>query len=114
MKIAIPTNDRETIAVHTGRAKEFYFCTIERNAIQEDHFESNQHTCKPHKPENLEWIHDDLVNQVHDAQLVVYYAMGKHLRDALSKANIRIEKAQQIKLSDIVQDVIKEFGQNID
>jgi predicted Fe-Mo cluster-binding NifX family protein len=29
MKIIIPTNDRETIAVHTGRCKEFGFYEIE-------------------------------------------------------------------------------------
>ena len=33
MKIAIPTNDRKTIAAHTGKCKEFAFFEIENGIM---------------------------------------------------------------------------------
>jgi len=44
MKIAIATNDRETIARRTGRAKEFAFFEIDENGnIVDVYYEENQH-----------------------------------------------------------------------
>ena len=34
MKIAIPTNDRKTIAAHTGKCREFAFFEIENGKLK--------------------------------------------------------------------------------
>jgi predicted Fe-Mo cluster-binding NifX family protein len=44
MKIAIPTNDRKTIAAHTGKCREFAFFEIENGKLISEKFEENLHT----------------------------------------------------------------------
>ena len=49
MKIAIPTNDRKTIAKRTGRATEFAIYHIKNNEIQEVAFIKNTHSHDDHR-----------------------------------------------------------------
>ena len=44
MKIAIPTNDRKTIAAHTGKCKEFAFFEIVDGKLVSENFEENLHS----------------------------------------------------------------------
>ena len=108
MKVAIPTNDRKTIAVHTGRANEFLFCVVENGAITNQYFETNQHTCRPHNShESPEEMHEDLLQQLGDVNKVMYYAMGKHLRESLKHANIEIERSKQVELREILSNLVQ-------
>ena len=44
MKIAIPTNDRKTIAAHTGKCKEFAFFVFFNGNVVSTKYEVNAHS----------------------------------------------------------------------
>lgn len=110
MKIIIPTNDRKTIAVHTGRCKEFGFYEIENgNVISKDfipnpHEHQDEGCCANHSGEH-QHNHKELVELFSKADLLVYYAMGKRLRDELEVNNIPFQKASSINLPEILQQI---------
>ena len=124
MKIAIPTNDRISIAKRTGRASEFAFYTIENGAIksvtykknthnhndhdrneghhgkQEDH-NDNKHT---HKHE--EHSHDDLLEVLTDIDLILVRAVGKYMRKTLQKGDFDYKLVKIDVISEILEDYL--------
>lgn len=114
MIIAIPTNDRQTIAVHTGRCKEFALFEIENGKLVSQNFETNTYfhendkgCCGRHSGEYHQHNHDDIVTIISKADKLLYYAMGKRLRNELTEKNIHFEKAKYIYLDEILNDFYK-------
>ena len=107
MKIIIPTNDRKTIAAHTGRCEEFALFEVENGNITKETFEPNTHHCGNHgkKDPEHECKHDELMKQFSKADIVGYYSMGKNLRSDLEEHQINFQKAKSIHLREIVQEL---------
>ncbi|WP_434978876.1 NifB/NifX family molybdenum-iron cluster-binding protein [Daejeonia sp. YH14] len=109
MKIIIPTNDRETIAVHTGRCQEFAFYEKENGKIITKAFIKNPHKhndegcCAQHSGEH-QHNHKELVELFSKAELLIYYAMGKRLRDELEENHISYQKASSVNIEEILQE----------
>ena len=95
MKIVIPTNDRKTVAAHTGKCKEFAFFEIENGKVISTNYEVNSHShhhgescCGRHSEEKQQHNHKDLIEIISKADLLLYFGMGKGLREDLDKENI--------------------------
>lgn len=114
MKIIIPTNDRETIAVHTGRCKEFGFYEIENGNMVLESFVPNPHQhqdedcCRTHSGEHCHDGHSELVELFSKGDLLMYYAMGKRLRTELKNNEIPFEKASFVNIQEIIDAVLKQ------
>ena len=113
MKIIIPTNDRKTIAAHTGRCKEFGFYEIENGNMVSESFVPNPHQhqdegcCRTHSGEQHH-DHRELVELFSKGDLLMYYAMGKRLRTELMDEGIPFEKASSVNISEIIDVVLKQ------
>lgn len=114
MIITIPTNDRETIAVHTGRCREFAFYEIEEGKIISEAFKENLHAenhgdscCGRHENNGQKHSHAEILKLLEDTDLLFYYAMGKGLRDELSDNLIPFEKAKHVNIDEILKDFIQ-------
>ncbi len=108
MKIAIPTNDRVTLADRTGRAKEFAILEIIEGQIISNQFLTNLHEHHDHdeNEEHGEHTHNDLVESLQGIDLLVLKNIGKHLKNDLAKAGIKYEKTNLNSVTEI-QDFYK-------
>jgi len=113
MKIIIPTNDQETIAVHTGRCKEFGFYEIKNGNVVSETFvpnpdqHQNEGCCRTHSGEHHH-CHRELVELFHKGDLLMYYTMGKRLRTELEENKILFEKASSVSIQEIIGAVLKQ------
>lgn len=126
MTIAIPTNDRKTIAKRTGRAAEFAFYTIEDGAINSVAYQKNTHEHHDHNrnegnhrhgghgnghkhgKEHGNHSHDEIVTQLKDIDLFLVRAVGKHMKRDLEKGNIPYKLVKGEELSEIISNYLKE------
>ena len=116
MKIVIPTNDRKTVAPHTGKCKEFAFFEIENGKVISTNYEVNSHShhhgescCGRHSEEKQQHNHKDLIEIFSKADLLLYFGMGKGLREDLDKENIKTEKAKFIYIEEILSEKKSNF-----
>lgn len=115
MKIAIPTNDRNSIAKRTGRAAEFGIFTIKNKKIQlieyvknshshdnHNHNEENHYNSDKHEEHN----HDDLLILLKDIDILFVRAIGKHMRQTLKKGNIPYQLVKIDNISKIISNYL--------
>lgn len=109
-KIVIPTNDRETIAVHIGRCLEFAVYTIDKGNIITLEFENNIHSHSDGKNarKNSQGIcgHQEIVKLFYGADLILYYTMGKNLRKLLDENGLPYQKAKSIYMKEIIKEIL--------
>lgn len=130
MILAIPTNDRKTIAKRTGRAAEFAFYTIENEAIKSIAYQKNTHEHHDHdrnegnhrqgghgnghghghnhRHEHTNHTHDEIVTQLKDIDIFLVRAVGKHMKRDLEKGNIPYKLVKGEELSEIISNYLKE------
>ena len=113
MKIVIPTNDRKTVAPHTGKCKEFAFFETENGNVVSTKYEVNSHShhygescCGRHSVEKQQHNHKDLIEIISKADLLLYFGMGKGLKADLDKENIKVEKAKFIYIEEILSEKV--------
>ncbi len=115
MKIAIPTNDRKTIAKRTGRAIEFAIYSIENKEIQSVEYTKNTHSHndqddeqgKDHNHEHGEHNHDDLLTLFEKVDILFVRAIGKHMRKTLQKGNVNYQLVKIDAISKILENYLK-------
>lgn len=116
MKIAIPTNDRKTIAAHTGKCKEFAFFEIVDGKLVSENFEENLHShhhengCCSHnhhhdRNEKKYHSHAEILNQLSGVDKFYYYGMGMGLRNELTENHINFEKAKYFEIREIIENL---------
>jgi len=108
-KICIPTNDKQTIAQRTGRAKGFMFYTIDDNKkiIEEKYIDNpHSHDHNHDEEEEHEHHHNEIIEILQDVDIFVVKAVGKHLRQDLIDANINFERTSKTEIKDILNDYI--------
>lgn len=125
MKIAIPTNDRKSIAKRTGRALEFAFYTIENGEIKSVTFTKNTHSHddhdkneghhhgenedqkhEEHHHEHGEHNHDELLDILINIDILLVRAVGKYMRKTLKKGNINYKLVKIDDISKILKDYL--------
>lgn len=116
MKIAIPTNDRKTIAAHTGKCTEFAFFEIENGKLVSESFEKNLHAhhhedgcCSHHHShdnhEKHHHHHAEILTQLSEVNKLYYYGMGMGLRNELTANNINFERAKFFEIKEILDHI---------
>lgn len=113
MIITIPTNDRKTIAVHTGRCREFAFYEIKDGKNLKEEFKENLHSYKYGDDCCGRHVHNadkkslkEILKLLESTDLLIYYAMGKGLQQDLNDNLIPHEKAKHIDIDDILNDFL--------
>ena len=109
-KIVIPTNDRETIAVHIGRCLEFAVYTIDKGNIVALEFEKNNlsHLNGKNAGKNSQGIcgHQEIVRLFFGTDLILYYTMGKNFRKLLDENSLPYQKAKSIYMKEIIREIL--------
>ncbi len=103
MKIAIPTNDRETITPRTGRCKEFAVVEIEGDEVRYSYV-PNHHEHHDGEEEH-EHSHMDQVEAIKDVDVLMVKNVGKHLKKDLEAMQIPFRKTHFETIADIVNEV---------
>ena len=89
IKIAIPTNDRITLAERSGRAREFMVAEVENGVVLRSEFRENSHDHKHEEGESdgdHSHNHNDLVELLSDCKYLLVKVIGKHFKRDLAKA----------------------------
>ncbi len=105
MKIAIPTNDRKTLAERTGRAKEFAIFNIENGKITDVKYETNTHEHHSHEEgeEHHEHSHADIVEALKEADILLVTKIGKHMKADLDAGGIKYKKVNEKSIDVVLQ-----------
>lgn len=85
MKIAIPTSDRIEIFERTGQTPLFAVVTIENLNITHIEYRVNP----PHKHTGEAHSHNEIVELLHDCDLLLLKKIGKHLKHDLELAGLK-------------------------
>lgn len=121
MKIAIPTNDRKTIAKRTGRAEEFVIYHIENKETKSIEYHKNTHSHdddnkneknhhgnkNTHLHEHGEHNHDELLLLLKDIDILLARAVGKHMKQTLQKGNIPYQLVKTDTISELLENYFK-------
>lgn len=104
MKIAIPSNDKETLAERSGRAKWFLIYKIENKEIVETKIKANNHEHHQHNEEHEHGhSHADMIQMLSDCDLMITKRVGPHFGKELKAANIKVEITQKTLISDVLK-----------
>ncbi len=97
MKIAIPTNDRKTVAKRTGRCEEFAVYEISENKITNTEYRENNHDHNHDhaEGEEHEHSHDDIMQLLSDVDLMVVNMIGKHMKHDLEESKMEYQKTKE-------------------
>lgn len=125
MKIAIPTNDRKSIAKRTGRAIEFAFYTIENGTIKSvtykentnshddhnrneghHHGENENYDHDEHNHEHGEHNHDEILDILKDIDILLVRAVGKYMRKTLQKGTFKYKLVKIDNISEIIENYL--------
>jgi|GEM_PF-625805 len=107
MRIAIPTNDRESIFTRTGQAKLFAIYNIDgMNALFLE-FRENPHKHEETEEHAHEHNHLDMVEALKDCQALLVKIAGKHLRSDFEIANIKLLKTKENQLQCVANSFAK-------
>ena len=105
MKIALTTNDRKTLAVRSGQAKEFVIYEIIDSEIKSVNYFKNEHEHHDHGEDDHNHSHGEIVSILKDVDLLIMSKVGKHLKADIVSADINY-KIVKIKSID---NVLSEF-----
>ncbi len=106
--IAIPTNDEQTLAERTGRAKGFLIYEIENKLAKKLEFRLNPHKHHDHDEEHEhgEHTHADVMRVLSDCTYILVNKVGKHFVQDLKHANIKIYKAKENNIEKAVNEFL--------
>ncbi|MBI3950186.1 MAG: iron-molybdenum cofactor biosynthesis protein [Acidobacteria bacterium] len=93
MKIAIASNDGQTIASHFGRTKGFVIVEVEGKKVKTRDYRPNTFTPHARGLEGDEYKyheHGPLLNALSDCAVVISHGMGRRLYDDLATAGVRV------------------------
>ena len=110
MKIAFPTNDKETIAQRTGRAKEFVIYEIDNSVIVNTSYKKNTHSHDHSHNHNHGHSHDnehghshkEIIDILKGIDLLVVRAIGKHFKQEVTEASINYELTKTENIKDLL------------
>lgn len=112
MNIAIPTNDRKSIAKRTGKASEIAFYTINNGTIISVTYTKNTHSHDDHRrseedyDENEEHNYDKLLDILINVDLFLVKSVGKFMKKTLQKGNINYQLVKIDDISEILKDYL--------
>ncbi len=107
MKIAIPTQDKQNIFKRTGRAPLFVIYEYKNGVWNETGSVTNRHHHEEHHHEGEAHSHAELVKQIESCDAILLNHVGKHLKNDLEQAGIKIIKTEKENIKEALEFVIK-------
>ncbi len=104
--IAIPTNNEQTLAERTGRAKGFLIYEIEDKTARRLEFRINPHKHDDKENEHEEHTHEDVMEVLKDCTYILVNKVGKHFVQDLKHAQIKIYKAKENNIDKAVSEFL--------
>lgn len=110
MKIAIPTNDRETIALRSGRAEEFAIIEFNDSGIVNTEYLINGHELTHHgeghnHDDNESHGHDDIVQLLNGIDMVLGHKFGPHFARDFHKVGIKMKLTKKELITDAIEEI---------
>jgi len=107
IKIAVPTDDGETISRHFGQAKFFKVYTLENNQVTDSELRpkaNHQHGDQSHS----EGVHpgQQMVETITDCNVLIAGGMGTPAYDRVTSAGIKVNMTGVSSIEDAVQAYI--------
>ena len=107
MIIALPTNDRISLAKRTGRCEEFAIYKIENNNAELVEYRKNTHEHHGHHDHNHgegdEHSHNDIMETLTDIDLLVIIMAGKHFKKDLENFSINFEMTKELDIKTVLE-----------
>lgn len=106
MIIALPTNDRKSLAERTGRCEEFAIYKIENNTVSLMEYRKNTHEHHDHNNDHEKGeshTHNEIIEILTDIDLLVIKIVGKHFKNDLDNHSIKYEKTKELDLNTILE-----------
>jgi predicted Fe-Mo cluster-binding NifX family protein len=106
--IAIPTNDEQTLAERTGRAKGFLIYEIQDKQAEKLDFRINPHKHHHHDEEHEHGTHThaDVMEVLNDCTYILVDKVGKYFVQDLKHANIKIYKAKENNIEKLLNEFL--------
>jgi len=109
MKIAVPTNDQDTITPRSGRTKGFLVFTIDNSVVTDSEYRVNPHKHDHEKGEKHDHSHGDMVKALEDCEVMVGNRVGSHLKKDLDDADISFFVSKKKKVTDAVHEFLSQL-----
>lgn len=113
MKIAIPSNDRVTVADRSGRALEFAIVEIQENKILNTTFIENEHEKTQHSDEGHSHGehgenhgHADLVELPEGVNIIVGKKFGPHFSRDFHAAGVQMKLTKLGNIDEVINEQI--------
>ena len=120
MKIAIPTNDRKTVAERSGRASEFAIFTIDSNGVEKVEYVTNSHEHTHHGGGEHQHVHGegqghghavhshghgDIVALLRGIDMVIGKKFGPHFSRDFHDAGIKMKLTKIDSIDEVVKSI---------
>lgn len=116
MKIAVASNDGNTISSHFGRARGFVIAEVEDGKLKDKRYVPNTftgHAMGLHHGEAHHHGHAGVLSALADCQVIISHGMGKRLYDDLTRAGkevyvtdeTQVDKAIELYLSGKLRNI---------
>ncbi len=115
MKIAIPTNDKETVFPRTGQAHGYMIYHVENNSIKGKFYKAlslNLRHKHDHQDESKEHSHRDLCQFLEECDLLLVKNIGKHLQQDFKEYMVFYEKTKETLVEGAIQKYLEEKSQD--
>jgi len=109
MKVAVPTNDKETLAERTGRAKGFLIFEIENKSAKEIDFRVNPHKHDDDESEEHDHSHAEVMEVLSDCNYIIVNKVGKHFKHDLNQTNIAVFKTRSKEIQAALDSFLSEL-----
>ena len=121
MKIALPTDDRKTLAKRTGRAVEFVIYTLEENSVKSKDYVKNTHSHHDHehghghgkghghhdhKKGEGHHNHDEIKTILNDVDVLIVGRVGKFMKKALEDFGIDYQLTKQTEIDAALEEFL--------
>ncbi|MEA2042870.1 MAG: NifB/NifX family molybdenum-iron cluster-binding protein [Bacteroidota bacterium] len=104
MKVAIPSDNKETITKRTGQSKGFVVYDITDHKIVS--FEYRKNLMDEHD-EEIEHSHVQIIELLTDVDILLVAAIGKHMKRDVDNSTIKYQMVREEKLTQIINNFLK-------
>jgi predicted Fe-Mo cluster-binding NifX family protein len=104
MKVAIPSDNQETITKRTGQSKGFMVYDLVDNKITGSEYRENK---MDEHDEEAEHSHAQIIALLNDVDILLVAAIGKHMKKDVENSPIKYQLVQEEKLTQIIDNFLK-------
>ncbi|MEA1874858.1 MAG: NifB/NifX family molybdenum-iron cluster-binding protein [Bacteroidota bacterium] len=104
MKVAIPSDNQETITKRTGQSKGFMVYEVNNGKIVYSEYREN--TMDEHD-EEVEHSHKQIIELLKDVDILLLAAIGKYMKRDVDNSSIEYQFVKEKKITQIIDGFLK-------